>query len=113
VAGFANECRVDIFHRRTLVFAKPATVTIDEKSWGSQIMIYGIEGSKCGPGIERVRPVPTLVHRPMSTRTQVVMLDVSTRLNEWVVQSGEVVTMCIIMRAQRCAACFTPGSRLV
>jgi hypothetical protein len=33
----------------TLVFAKPATVTIGEKSQGSRMMIYEIEGSTCGP----------------------------------------------------------------
>jgi hypothetical protein len=34
----------------TLVFVKPATVMISAKSQGSQIMIYKIEGSTCGPG---------------------------------------------------------------
>ena len=34
----------------TLVFAKPATVTVGEKSREEQMAIYEIEGSTCGLG---------------------------------------------------------------
>jgi len=46
--GFLKETVKDI--NTTLVFAKPATVTVGEKSRGDRMTIYEIEGSTSGPG---------------------------------------------------------------
>ena len=46
--GFLKETVKEI--NTTLVYAKPATVTVSEKSRGSRMTIYEIEGSTCGPG---------------------------------------------------------------
>jgi hypothetical protein len=46
--GLLNETVKEI--NTTLVFAKPATVTVDEKLRGVRMTVDEVEGSACGPG---------------------------------------------------------------
>ena len=45
--GFLKGTVKDI--NTTLAFAKPATLTVDEKSRGDQMTVYEMEGPACGP----------------------------------------------------------------